>query len=136
VAKASGPDVTRSTLGRIGGESIWLPSALCCGIDVTWTETGPSNARARFPVQGETAELDLNADTTGRLRSVHLPRWGNPEGGTAFHYADFGGVLEEEGTFGGYTIPTRVRVGWYFGSDRFASDGEFFRATIDDARYR
>jgi hypothetical protein len=49
---------------------------------------------------------------------------------------DFGGILEEEGTFCGYTIPTRLRIGWYFGSERFESEGEFFRATIDDAIYR
>jgi hypothetical protein len=56
--------------------------------------------------------------------------------GTEFRYVDFGGILEEESTFCGYTIPTRLRVGWYFGSERFESEGEFFRATIDDAIYR
>jgi hypothetical protein len=64
--------------------------------------------------------------------------------GTEFRDVDFGGILEEEGTFCGYTIPTRLRVGWYFGSvgvaspleKRFESEGEFFRATIDDAVYR
>jgi hypothetical protein len=35
-----------------------------------------------------------------------------------------------------YTIPTRVRVGWYFGTSRFESEGEFFRATIEDAIFR
>ncbi|MEM9905448.1 MAG: DUF6544 family protein [Cyanobacteria bacterium P01_D01_bin.44] len=29
VVTASGPDITRSTIGRILGEYIWLPSALC-----------------------------------------------------------------------------------------------------------
>jgi hypothetical protein len=29
-----------------------------------------------------------------------------------------------------------VRVGWYFGSPRFESEGEFFRATIDEAMFR
>ncbi len=49
---------------------------------------------------------------------------------------DFGGVAEEERRFGGYTIPTRLRVGWYVGTDRFEPAGEFFRVTIDDAAYR
>ncbi|GBE74174.1 MAG: hypothetical protein ACK4YL_09535 [Microcystis sp.] len=52
------------------------------------------------------------------------------------HYVDFGGIIEEEGTFCGYTIPTRLRIGWYFGTERFESEGEFFRVTIDDAIYR
>jgi hypothetical protein len=29
-----------------------------------------------------------------------------------------------------------LRIGWHFGSAGFGSAGEFFRVTIDDARYR
>jgi len=36
-------------------------------------------------------------------------------------------------SFGGYTLPTRLRAGWHFGTERFESEGEFFRVTIDDA---
>jgi hypothetical protein len=86
-------------------------------------------------VQGEKAELDLTIDQMGRLKTLKLPRWGNPEGAEC-HYVNFGGIVEEEGTFCGYTIPTRLRVGWYFGSERFKSEGEFFRVTIDNAIYR
>lgn len=49
---------------------------------------------------------------------------------------DFGGLVEAEDTFDGYAIPTRIRIGWHFGSDRFESEGEFFRATVDSARFR
>jgi hypothetical protein len=66
---------------------------------------------------------------------VSVSRWGNPEG-AEFRYAAFGGLVEKEEAFDGYTIPTRIRVGWYAGSERFASEGEFFRVTIDDALYR
>jgi hypothetical protein len=38
--------------------------------------------------------------------------------------------------FGEYTIPTRLRLGWFFGSDRFESEGEFFRCSINNAIYR
>jgi len=69
------------------------------------------------------------------LRSIKMPRWGNPEGGE-HHFVDFGGVVEEERTFGGYTIPSRLRIGWYFGSERFETEGEFFRCTVDEAEYR
>lgn len=44
--------------------------------------------------------------------------------------------MEEESTFGGYTIPSKIRAGWYFKSDRFKEDGEFFRCTIDKAEFR
>ena len=71
----------------------------------------------------------------GRLESIELRRWGSPGGG-AFRLVDFGAIIEEERTFDGYTIPTRVRVGWYFGSPRFDAEGEFFRATIEQATFR
>jgi hypothetical protein len=29
-----------------------------------------------------------------------------------------------------------MRVGWYFGTDRFDTEGRFFHAIIDDAMYR
>ena len=67
--------------------------------------------------------------------SVQMQRWGNPGGGT-FGLVDFGGVIEAEATFGRYTIPTRVRVGWFFGSPRFEAEGEFFRVTIDDVTFQ
>jgi hypothetical protein len=138
VMTASGADITRSAVGRLQSESVWLPSVFCSA-DVSWTspDLSPPNAclHSSFVVQGERAELDFILDQTGRLKSLKLPRWGNPDGAES-RYVDFGGILEEEGTFCGYTIPTRLRIGWYFGSDRFEPEGEFLRATIDDAIYR
>jgi len=138
VMTASDSDITRSAVGRLQSESVWLPSVFCSD-DVSWTSTdsSPLNSRlhSSFVVQGERAELDFTLDQTGQLKTLKLARWGNPDGGES-HYVDFGGILEEEGTFCGYTIPTRLRVGWYFGSERFEPEGEFFRATVDDAIYR
>lgn len=131
---ASGPDITRSAAGRLAAEYVWLPSALC-GEGVSWAATDPLCPVARFEVQGEKTELALSVDGEGRLRSVKTARWGNPGGGE-FRHEDFGAVVEEEGSFGGYTIPTRLRVGWYFGTERFEPEGEFFRVTVDDATYR
>jgi hypothetical protein len=134
VMTASGPDITRSAAGRVMAESVWLPSVLCSDV-VSWTAQDAFHPHARLTVQGETAELALTIDDTGGLKALNLPRWGNP-GGREFHYVDFGGVVEQEGRFGAYTIPTRLQVGYYIGTDRFEPDGEFFRVTIDDAAYR
>ena len=49
---------------------------------------------------------------------------------------DFGGGIEAKATFGRHTIPTRVPVGWFFGSPRFEAEGEFFRVTIDDVTFQ
>jgi hypothetical protein len=134
VVNASGPDITRSAAGRTNIESIWLPSALAQS-PVTWEERAPLRPHARFTAHGEAAEIDYVTDHQGRLKSVNMPRWGNP-GGSQWGYYNCGGLVEEEGTFGAYTIPTRMRVGWYFGTERFESEGEFFRVIIEEASYR
>ena len=132
--KASSPDITRAAAGRLNLETIWLPSALCA-MDVAWTAPEPSRAHARFVAHGETAEIDLVISDSGKVKSGSLPRWGNPRG-SAFHYEQFGGFMEREEKFGGYVIPVAMRAGWYFGTPRYETDGEFFRVTIDGAEYR
>lgn len=134
VMQANGADVTRSGAGRMQGESVWLPSVLC-NPEIAWTEMDTAHVRANFTALGEQAELVLGIDRFGGLERVKFLRWGNPEGGK-HHYVDFGGVVEADGTFGDYTIPTQLRLGWFFDSERFESEGEFFRCTIDNAIYR
>jgi hypothetical protein len=134
VMTASGPDISRSAAGRVAGEAVWIPSVLCSR-EVTWKACEPSTVKAKFTAHGATSELELAIDDKGRVKAASQPRWGNPDN-TEFRYVQFGVIAEEEGTFGGCTIPTRFRAGWYLGTDRFDSEGEFFRATIDDAQYR
>lgn len=134
VMTASGPDITHSAAGRMAGETVWLPS-IFYNNDVSLTAPDSSHLHARVAIHTETSELDLGIDERGRLETVKLPRWGNP-GYTEFGYIDFGAAVEEENTFEGYAIPSRLRAGWYFGTDRFESEGEFFRATIDSAMFR
>ncbi len=107
---ASGPDITRSAAGRVMAESAWLPSALCDD-EVSWAAQDSFHPHARRTVQGETGELALTIDDRSRIKAFSLRRWGNP-GGAEFHYADFGGVVEEEAKFAGYTIPTRTGPSW------------------------
>lgn len=132
--RASGSDITRSAAGRVAAESIWLPSLLC-GDGVWWREVDAYVAKARLAIDGHAAELAMTLDQ-GRLRSVALARWGNPDGG-AFHEVSFGAYVDQEATFGAYTIPARLRVGWYFDDPgRFDAEGKFFEVSIDDAVYR
>lgn len=134
VMTASGPDIARSAAGRVAAESVWLPSELCGG-SVVWTSPDASHANARLMVQGETAELDLAVDDKGGIDSLKMQRWGDPDD-DGYRYTDFGCIAESEGTFNGYTIPTRLRVGWFIGTPRFDTEGEFFRCTIDEANFR
>lgn len=134
IMTASGPDITRSAAGRVEAESVWLPSVLC-GEDVSWSAPDMSQAHARLAVAGESTEVAFAIGGGGELQSVKLKRWGNPEG-AAFHAEDFGCLVESEGTFGGYTLPTRLRVGWYIGTPRFDAEGEFFRCSVEHAEFR
>ena len=134
VMTASGPDITRSAAGRIAAETLWLPSVFCRE-DVTWAAPDSVRAHACLAVEGERAEVEFTIDGVGRLESVKLKRWGNPDG-AEYHYADFGGFAQSEGAFDGYTIPTDLHVGWHLGTERFESEGEFFRCKIDHAEFR
>lgn len=134
VATGEGPDVTRSAAGRFNAESIWLPAVLL-GDGVTWSERDATHPTVAVRAHGEDSLLQIVIGEEGAIRQVQLERWGNPEGG-ASHAAIFGGFMDEERTFEGVTVPTRLRMGWYFGTPRFETEGEFFRATIDAIEYR
>lgn len=134
IMTASGSNITRSAAGRILAETLWLPSALSTP-ETKWTAGDISHARIHLAAYDEPADVTFTIDEAGRLVRCALLRWGNPEGGS-FRYVSFGAIIEEERRFGGYMIPSRLRVGWYFGTERFESDGEFFRATVDEAMYR
>jgi hypothetical protein len=134
LVSASGPDISRSAAARMAAEMIWLPSLLCSE-HVWWRMDERDVARARFAIHGHAVELALTL-AAGRLRSIEMMRWGNPDGG-AYTETSFGAYVDQEATFGGFTIPARLRVGWHFDDPkRFDCGGRFFDVSIDDAVYR
>lgn len=135
IVNESSPDVSRSAAGRLAAELTWLPSRLARA-DVDWSGSDDRVAQARLELNGEATELRLGCDESGKLESLQLKRWGNPPESPKFDYFDFGGVIEDEASFAGFTLPTRLRIGWYAGSDRFEKEGEFIRVTVEAAEYR
>jgi hypothetical protein len=131
---ADGPDVSRSALGRLLLEAVWLPSVLCAP-SVEWIARDTTHVDATPSVRGESARISLAIDELGALQTVHGQRWGDPDK-RGYREVPFGGVVEQERSFGGYTIPSELRLGWFFGTDRFGDDGEFFRVTLTDAEFR
>lgn len=129
---AADEDVTRSAIGRIHGEYIWLPSMLS---KAEWTVCARYHIQATLRSLGEMTVLKLVIDDLGRLQQISFKRWGNPDG-IGYQSESFGACIDHESTFGGYTIPTKLRAGWDFGSRQFETKGEFFRVTIDDAVYQ
>lgn len=118
VANASGPDVDRSAAGRVAAEALWLPSSLLPGKGAEWEAIDDRSAKAKLSVGGEHCELTLSIAKDGRLERVSMPRWRTSAEAGKPGYVLFGadGICEER-TFGGYTIPTRLRFGWRLGAD-------------------
>jgi uncharacterized protein DUF6544 len=132
VLTATGPDITRSAYGRLAGEIALIPTAFRCA---RWTQgEHPGTAVATWQFGPDTEAATLRADGDGRLVEVVVDRWGNP-GGAPFGRCPFGVSVAAESQFGGVTIPSQFRAGWWWGTDRQA-DGEFLRARIVAAQFR
>jgi hypothetical protein len=131
VMTAEGPDITRSAAGRLASEFVLLPTAFR---QATWRPgTRPDTAVATWRIGAEEVDVELHVGADGRLLDVLLQRWSNA-GDAPFGYQPFGVTVEAERTFGGITIPSTVRAGWWWGTDR-QDEGEFFRARITDVTF-
>jgi hypothetical protein len=135
VADASGPEIARSAAGRASIEGVLLPPALLAE-SLSWDAVDDRHAAARVQLGDEVSRVELAIDAGGRLLEASMLRWGTPDGiDTESRREPFGCIASAERRFDGFTIPSELRVGWHFGSDRF-EEGEFFRAVIDEARFR
>ena len=133
IVRADGADVTRSAAGRLAGEGVLVPASLLPRSGAAWEAVDDTTARVRLAVGGEPVTLTLSVDPAGRLRRVSLMRWREDAGGGAAGYLRFDVELSGERTFGGYTLPARLRAGWRLGEpDAFP----FFEATLDSAEHR
>jgi uncharacterized protein DUF6544 len=131
VMSADGPDVTRSAAGRLAGETVLAPTT---ARQCRWSPGADGDrAVATSLVAGVEERVELQVAPDGRLLGVTMQRWGDP-GGAPFGRYPFGVVVEAEATFGGVTIPSVFRAGWWWGTDRQA-EGEFFRAEVTGASW-
>jgi hypothetical protein len=129
IVNATGPDISKAALGRLIAEVVWLPSSLLPQRSVTWEAVDDEHANAALTVDGETTTLSFTIDVEGRLRQVSLPRWQADDR----TYVPYGVLIDEERTFGGYTIPSKIRIGWWFGTERY---DESIRLTIEAAQFQ
>ena len=132
MVSATGPNVTRSATDRLASEIVIAPTAFRTA---TWTPgSDPDTAVATSHIGQHSQQVILRVHPNGAIRDVMLQRWGNPAG-SPFALYPFGVTVEEEAVLGGVTIPSVIRAGWFWGTDR-QDEGEFFRATITDAQFR
>lgn len=132
VMSAGGPDLTRSAAGRLAGESITVPPAC---LRAAWSAgPDPDTAVMSWDLDGVREDALLRVDPEGRLRELSMQRWGDPDG-TGYGRHPFGVALSEEVEVEGVLLPTVLRAGWAWGTGGQAA-GEFFRARIEDVRFR
>ncbi len=132
VVNAHNQDITRSAIGRFIGESFWLPSALLPQNSVNWQVINDNTIEASVIVDGENLHLTFVIDSKGKVLKVSLPRWGDKTEDGSHTYIPFGGEVLSEQTFEGFTIPSQISVGWWFGTDKYF---DFFRANIEEAEF-
>lgn len=121
-------EISRSSLGRLAIEMVWLPSALLPHNGVTWHAHDEYHICAEWTMDGEPISLQLTIDNQGRLQHAELSRWNEQIHG----YSRFGSSFVSERTFNGITIPTQVAAGWNVDSSDYH---EFFRAVVRDAKF-
>jgi hypothetical protein len=116
---ADGPDLSRSAAGRAAGEAMWVPTALLPRFGVDWSAADDRHLTARWRIDATQVELHLVVDAEGRLRAGVFQRWGDPDQTGTWSLHRFGGV----------SVPSTGRAGWFYGTDRWRQ-GEFFRYRI------
>jgi hypothetical protein len=132
IIRAVGPDVARSAAGRAATEGVWVPTALLPRYGVQWRAQADHSIVADFSVATIKVSVVIGIDDAGLVRSVHLDRWGDPDGTGRFDWLPFGIEVAASRTFQcGITMPAQGVGGWFHGTDRW-SEGQFMRYTILD----
>ena len=129
----SSADLVRSAQFRSAIEGIWAPASLLPRDGIVWKAAGPNTASVTIDLPHGPIVVALTMDSTGALIEVVGMRWSDANPQKLFQLQPFGGTIEREATFEGYTIPSVVMVGNMFGtSDYFP----FYRAQVLQAIYR
>jgi hypothetical protein len=123
---ADDEDTTRSGAGRAAAEAMWTPAGLLPQHDVSWRADGDDVVVASWEVPPERPELRIQIDRDGAVRTICVMRWQGRRG-----YVPMGGDVLEDRRFGDVTIPSRISVGWWYGTPQYKP---FFEATITAAQ--
>jgi hypothetical protein len=97
---------------------------------VAWDALDDHHARVTLTLDGETIPLTLEIDDDGRLRMLTMRRYGNV-GVPDWQPIPYGFAVERETTFAGYTIPSCIRGGWWFGTAHYDPGAASIFAILD-----
>ena len=122
-------NIVRSAAARAATEGILAPVGLLPSPTRRWHAASDTEIVVDLALAPERLALHLTIDNDGAVQSVNLQRWGDA-GVKAFGYLPFGGDILAEKRFGDFVLPSRLRVGWWHGTERFRP---FFEAEIISA---
>jgi hypothetical protein len=134
IVRAGGTtDYGRSAAARGIAEALfWTPAALLLSGDVRWEPLDSNSARVVIRHRGEDHAVDLTVAPDGRPLSMVLQRWSRENPERQWRHQPFGGTIEEMGTFGGYTVATRVEGGNHFGTPSYFP---FYQSQVREIRF-
>jgi hypothetical protein len=132
VQGAANEDVDRAALARPALETVWAPATLLPANGAKWEQIGPDQARITVGSGENQTEIILTIAENGRPVEMVTQRWNDTNPSKTYQFQPFGGTMEAEATFGGFTIPSHVRVGHHFGTPEYFA---FFDAKITTARF-
>ena len=130
VNQGASPDLNRSALTRAAMEAIWVPASLLPVNGTEWEQTGPNAARVTFSTGVE--PVDITLAPNGAVVEVVSMRWSNENADKVFRLQPFGGTVEAQASFGGFTIPSRVKMGNHYGTEDYLP---FFQVAVTEADY-
>jgi hypothetical protein len=133
IMSSRGPDIDRSTRGRLAAESAWVPSLHLPALGAIWEEVDTERARVTVKVDGDPIAITLRVAGDGRVRELTMLRHGDV-GVPSFRLIPYGFLVEEDRSFGGYTIATRLTGGWWYGTARY-DEGSASSFTVLDGRH-
>jgi hypothetical protein len=126
------PDVLRSATFRAATEGVWIPATLLPQTGARWEQLSDSKARVTITRTTPHIVLDLTIAENGALREIVGQRWSNANPEQTFRQQPFGGTVEGERTFGGFTVPAQLHVGNHYGTDDYLP---FFQADVRRITY-
>ena len=119
LSRSDDTDTTRSAAGRVALEAVvFAPASVLPGSGVSWRADGDARLVARFDLPPERPEVHLQIDRAGAIRTAYAQRWGDPAR-QGFAYVPCGCEVHAERAFGDFTIPSRISVGWWFGTPSY-----------------
>lgn len=121
VARLGGTeDLARAAFGRCAAEAVfWSPASVLPGPDVRWEDVNETTARMVMKHGNLEQAVDLMVDGDGAPVEVRFERWSDANPQKIYQLQTFGGYLSACKTFDGFTVPTHVEAGNFFGTDDY-----------------